>query len=374
VALDARSVSSPWLAADVMDLECEFVSSDTTVGDLWSRASRNDAPAYVVGTPAALTGVVSRERLARAVDAGILSEPVASLVDARLVHGHPDHPAEVVLQRLARSHGVLPIVGRESARRLLGVVTNDHLWRFMRRQDGPAPSPSTAAGRLAGSGIMDDLDLETGITRRYYDRISRVYDLLADASEQEIRDYGIQALALSTGERVLEVGFGTGHALVAMARAVGPTGLVSGVDISAGMAAMARQRLERDACHVALAIGDARALCFSAHRFDAIFFSFTLERFGAEISQVLSEARRVLRLGGRVGVVAMDDTLAPGPGSSIYHWLHQHFPHAVDCAPIDVVGVIEGAGFTVETIRPARIWTLPVKAVVARMAAASHVD
>jgi demethylmenaquinone methyltransferase/2-methoxy-6-polyprenyl-1,4-benzoquinol methylase len=359
-----------------MDPECQFVSSDATVGDLWSRASRDDAPAYVVGTPATLVGVVSRERLARAVDAGILSEPVASLVDARLVHGHPDHPADVVLERLARSHGVLPIVSREHATRMVGVVTNDHLWRVMPRQPGPtaSPSPSSATVPLTRSDHMDGLDIETGITRRYYDRISRVYDLLADASEQQIRDYGIQALTLAAGERVLEVGFGTGHALVAMARAVGPTGLVSGVDISAGMATIARERLERDACRVALAIGDARALCFSACRFDAVFFSFTLERFGAEISHVLSEARRVLRPDGRVGIVAMDDTQQRGPGSPVYHWLHQHFPHAVDCAPIDVASIVEAAGFTVETIRAARIWTLPVKAVVARVAGASHVD
>jgi demethylmenaquinone methyltransferase/2-methoxy-6-polyprenyl-1,4-benzoquinol methylase len=359
-----------------MDLEWEFVSSDTTVGDLWSRASRNDATAYVVGTPAMLVGVVSRERLARAVDAGILSEPVASLVDARLVHGHPDQPADVVRQRLARSHGVLPIVSREHATRMVGVVTIDHLWRFLQRQHGPtaSPSPSSATGPLARSDNMDSLDIETGITRRYYDRISRVYDLLADASEQEIRDYGIRALALAPRERVLEVGFGTGHGLVAMARAVGPTGLVCGVDISAGMAAIAQERLDRAACQVALVIGDARALCFSAYRFDAIFFSFTLERFGVEISQVLAEARRVLRADGRVGVVAMDDTLEPGPASPVYHWLHQHFPHAVDCAPIDVAGVVEAAGFTVETVRAARIWTLPVKAVVAKVAATSHVD
>jgi demethylmenaquinone methyltransferase/2-methoxy-6-polyprenyl-1,4-benzoquinol methylase len=221
---------------------------------------------------------------------------------------------------------------------------------------------------------VDNLDIETGITRRYYDRISRVYDLLADSSEQEIRDCGMQALALAPGERVLEVGFGTGHALVAMARAIGPTGLACGVDVSAGMAAVARGRFERDACRAIVIVGDARALCFAPSQFDAIFLSFTLERFGAEISQVLSEARRVLRADGRVGVVAMDDTQEPGPASPVYDWLHQHFPHAVDCAPIDVVGVVEAAGFTVETIRAARIWTLPVKAVVARVAPTSHAD
>jgi demethylmenaquinone methyltransferase/2-methoxy-6-polyprenyl-1,4-benzoquinol methylase len=222
---------------------------------------------------------------------------------------------------------------------------------------------------------MEALKIDADPTRRYYDRISRVYDVLADRSEHAIRDCGIRALALSAGERVLEVGFGTGHGLVAMARAVGATGLVCGVDLSAGMAAIARERLERDGCHgVALVIGDARALGFCAHRFDAIFFSFTLERFGAEIPQVLSEARRMLRRGGRLGVVAMDDAMEPGPASPVYQWLHQHFPHAVDCAPIDVTGVLGKAEFTVETVHAARIWTLPVKAVVARAAYSQHVD
>ncbi len=222
---------------------------------------------------------------------------------------------------------------------------------------------------------MENLEIDPGVTRRYYNRISHVYDLLTDRSEHAIRDCGVEALALSADERVLEVGFGTGHGLVAMARAVGPTGLVCGVELSPGMMAVARERLDREECRdVALIIGDARALSFCAHCFDAIFFSFTLERFGAEIPLVLSEARRVLRPGCRIGIVAMDDDMEPGRASSVYNWLHQHFPHAIDCAPIDVAGVLNAAGFTVERVHTARIWTLPVKAVVARAAAAPHVD
>jgi ubiquinone/menaquinone biosynthesis C-methylase UbiE len=221
---------------------------------------------------------------------------------------------------------------------------------------------------------MEDLDVDLGTTRRYYDRISRVYDILADASEHAIRDCGIAALALRAGERVLEVGFGTGHGLVAMRRAIGPTGLVCGVDVSAGMAAIANERLRHEACReVQLVIGDARALCFTAHAFDAAFFSFTLERFGPEIPLVLSETRRVLRPGGRLGVVAMDATMEPGSASPVYQWLRQHFPHAIDCAPVDVVGVIRAAGFSAKSVEATRIWTLPVKAVVGRVLE-DHVD
>jgi CBS domain-containing protein len=123
----------PWLAADVMDLECEFVPADCTVSELWAHSSRS-APAHLVGTASQLVGLVSRGRLTSAVEAGLLSEPLASLVDAKLVHGHADHPARVVLDRLAHSHGVLPIVSREDATRMIGVVTVDHIWRFEQRR------------------------------------------------------------------------------------------------------------------------------------------------------------------------------------------------------------------------------------------------
>jgi demethylmenaquinone methyltransferase/2-methoxy-6-polyprenyl-1,4-benzoquinol methylase len=214
---------------------------------------------------------------------------------------------------------------------------------------------------------MEDPDADGELTRRYYDRISRVYDVLTDASEHAIRSCGIEALALRAGERALEIGFGTGHGLVAMARAIGVAGLVCGVDVSAGMAAIAGARVDREVrCRVRLVLGDGRALCFPARTFDAVFLSFTLERFGPEIPLVLSEARRVLRPGGRIGVVAMDATMGPGAASPVYQWLHQEFPHAIDCTPIDVVGVLAAAGFSVEVVQATRIWTLPVKAAIGR--------
>jgi CBS domain-containing protein len=126
-------VIAPWRAADVMDLECEFVPADCTVSELLAHPS-SGAPAHLLGTASQLVGVVSRGRLASAVEAGLLSEPLASLVDARLVHGHADHPTDVILDRLARSHGVLPIVSREDATRMVGVITVDHIWRFEHRR------------------------------------------------------------------------------------------------------------------------------------------------------------------------------------------------------------------------------------------------
>ena len=43
-------------------------------------------------------------------------EPLAALIDDSFVHAHPDHPIDVVLERLSESGGVLPVVSRTDAR------------------------------------------------------------------------------------------------------------------------------------------------------------------------------------------------------------------------------------------------------------------
>src|SRR5277367_4684067 len=68
-------------------------------------------------------------------------------------------------------------------------------------------------------------------TREFYDKISHVYDLLAEHSEGPIRRAGLEKLSARPGEKVLEIGFGTGHSLVSLAQSVGPTGKVYGVDL-----------------------------------------------------------------------------------------------------------------------------------------------
>ena len=78
-------------------------------------------------------------------------------------------------------------------------------------------------------------------TRAFYDKISGVYDLLAEHSEGPVRQTGLDKLALAPGERVLEIGYGTGHCLVQLAEAVGPEGKVFGIDLSEGMRARARR-------------------------------------------------------------------------------------------------------------------------------------
>lgn len=208
--------------------------------------------------------------------------------------------------------------------------------------------------------------------RSFYDRISSAYDLLADANERAARLTGVQALSVHPGENVLELGFGTGNEVIDLARLVAPTGRVAGIDISPGMLAVAQKKLADANLTTAidLRVGDARALPFADATFDAAYSSFTLELFAADdIPTVLAEVTRVLRPGGRLAVVSMATVAEGGTASALEHayvWMHRHFPHIVDCRPIDVAKVVADAGFGVERVIELTIWTMPVRAVVGR--------
>jgi len=199
-------------------------------------------------------------------------------------------------------------------------------------------------------------------TRTFYDRISSAYDLIADAGEHRCR--------VREGERVVEIGFGTGHALVALATAVGDSGTVCGVDISSGMEKVARNRLREAGLEdrVALDVAEVPPLPYADARFDVATMSFTLELFPpGRIPGVLGEVWRVLRPGGRLGVVGMAET-PEGEHESVlthtYKWLHQHFPHIVDCQPIDAAGYLSRAGFDLSVSETLAIWSLPVAILV----------
>jgi demethylmenaquinone methyltransferase/2-methoxy-6-polyprenyl-1,4-benzoquinol methylase len=205
-------------------------------------------------------------------------------------------------------------------------------------------------------------------TQQFYDRLSHAYDLLANASEHHARDLGIEAFDARGGERLLEIGFGTGHALEDLARGVGESGRVTGLDLSYGMLQVAAKRLEREGLggRVDLVLADGEHLPLADASYDGVFTSFTLELFELEtIPRVLAEVRRVLRPGGRLGVVAMQEG-GHGPLFGLYKWLHRHFPHFIDCQPIEAGRLLEAAGFVLEHEETTKIWSLPIAVLVGR--------
>jgi demethylmenaquinone methyltransferase/2-methoxy-6-polyprenyl-1,4-benzoquinol methylase len=207
--------------------------------------------------------------------------------------------------------------------------------------------------------------------RSFYDRIANAYDMIANSSEKPARLAGLNALELKKGEKVLEIGFGTGNEIIDLAEQVGPAGQVAGIDISTGMLAVTQRKLADKGLTtpIDLRVADARQLPFADGSFDAAYSSFTLELFPEEdLPVVLAEARRVLRDGGRLSVVSMahpKQGQRPSILERTYVWMHRHFPHIVDCRPIDLHALVTAAGFQVAKQIDMEIWTLPVAAVVA---------
>jgi demethylmenaquinone methyltransferase/2-methoxy-6-polyprenyl-1,4-benzoquinol methylase len=206
--------------------------------------------------------------------------------------------------------------------------------------------------------------------RASYNRLSRWYDVIAGSTEKKYRDWGLEKLSAQPGEKILEIGFGTGHCLVSLAKAVGPTGHVIGLDISDGMLAIARGRLQSEGLsdRVNLYLGDAANLDFlDDASLDGAFMSFTLELFdNPEIPRVLQECHRVLKPGGRLAVVSMTKSNPPGLAVRMYEWFHEHMPNYADCRPIFARQAIEGAGFQVQDVSLSSMWGLPVEIVLGR--------
>jgi len=203
-----------------------------------------------------------------------------------------------------------------------------------------------------------------------YNRLSRWYDVIAGSTEKKYRDWGLEELSAQPGEKILEIGFGTGHCLVSLAKAVGAAGRVIGVDISDGMLAIAQERLREEGLseRADLHLADAAKLDFlEAGSLDGVFMSFTLELFdNPEIPRVLQECHRVLRPGGRAAIVSMSKTDPPGMAVRIYEWFHEHMPNYADCRPIFARQALEQSGFTIQDARVSSMWGLPVEIVLGR--------
>lgn len=202
-----------------------------------------------------------------------------------------------------------------------------------------------------------------------YDRLSGWYDLLAGSSEEKYVEAGLRKLEVEAGERVLEIGFGTGKALVSLAEDVGSSGQVYGIDISEGMAQRAIGRLERAGLRdgAALIRADGAQLPLRDQALDAVFMSFTLELFDTpRLRLVLQECKRVLEEEGRLSVVSMARRGEQSLLVRAYEWVHQRVPQYIDCRPIPVEVVVERAGFEILDVERRSMWGVPVDIVLGK--------
>lgn len=149
-------------------------------------------------------------------------------------------------------------------------------------------------------------DLANAAMRRYWNEVAgpRWVGLggAQEARNVEVAAQLLEAAAAAPGERVLDVGCGTGATLLPFAAAVGPQGHATGVDIAEPMLARARQRVaEQGLTNITLLQADAQVHGFAPASFDLLTSRFGV-MFFADPRAAFRNLFGALRPGGRLAM------------------------------------------------------------------------
>jgi demethylmenaquinone methyltransferase/2-methoxy-6-polyprenyl-1,4-benzoquinol methylase len=165
------------------------------------------------------------------------------------------------------------------------------------------PWTPASGGAAAGNHPLGQEEMRRVYRRRAprYDLTSHLYWLIGYRLDRYRRE-GIEALRLSPGDTVVELGCGTGHNLPLLVEAVGGEGRVVAVDLTDAMLAQARRRVKRAGWrNVELVLSDAAAFAFPPCT-DGVLSTYALTLVPG-FDEVIRRAAGALRRGKRLVVV-----------------------------------------------------------------------
>jgi ubiquinone/menaquinone biosynthesis C-methylase UbiE len=164
----------------------------------------------------------------------------------------------------------------------------------------------------------------------------------------------VQQAELQTGDRVLEIGCGTG-ALLMMIKHQHPGVSVAGLDPDPRALARARQKADAASVSIRLDRGFSDALPYAEGSFDRVFSCFMFHHLndGDEKRRTLREVARVLRRGGRLEL--LDFAPADAQLRGLTHRLHSSH-RLEDNGESRLLPLISSAGFAAgRTIRRSKL-------------------
>lgn len=162
-----------------------------------------------------------------------------------------------------------------------------------------------------------------GLLLRHALRYDALLWLFTLGREGHFRRLILDHARLSAGQRVLDVGCGTGSLALAAARRVGTTGAVCAVDASAPMVARARRKAARGGVEIDFRDAAAQQLPYADGTFDLVLCTLVLHHLGrAGREAATREMKRVLRPGGRIVVVDFEQSTHGAHG--LLARLHRH--------------------------------------------------
>ena len=208
----------------------------------------------------------------------------------------------------------------------------------------------------AGAGALSATAVETDFVYRVYEKIAKFYDLTFGLLLHPGRLAAISRLGIKPGDRVLEVGVGTG-----INAALYPQHCtVTGIDLSGSMLEKASERLARKGRdNIRLLEMNAEQLTFPDDSFDIVYAPYVISVVPDPV-KVVKEMRRVCKPGGKF--IVLNHFRSTGPVfSRVERAISPLTVHIGFKADLDLPGFIRQAELTpvsVEKMSFLRIWSL----------------
>jgi phosphatidylethanolamine/phosphatidyl-N-methylethanolamine N-methyltransferase len=198
--------------------------------------------------------------------------------------------------------------------------------------------------------------VENHFVEAVYDKLAKVYDLTFGPTLHPGRLQAIKRMNIQPGERVLEVGVGTGINLDLYPRAAA----ITGIDYTASMLEKARERAAKlVGMPVRLLQMDAADLKFADSSFDIVYAPYLISVVPDPI-KVAQEMHRVCRPGGRV--IILNHFLSPNVLlSRIERWISPATIHIGFKSDLDLPAFLAQADLrpvSIEKVNIPKIWSL----------------